>query len=87
MYKFIECPECDIASDAFEALKSEYDDLVAVTVDCDELTRECLKYELDHLPEVVLFYEEIGIYQYPQPYVYLEALESFVTKFVQNPIF
>eukprot|EP00339_Tiarina_fusa_P009257 CAMPEP_0117001118 /NCGR_PEP_ID=MMETSP0472-20121206/3227_1 /TAXON_ID=693140 ORGANISM="Tiarina fusus, Strain LIS" /NCGR_SAMPLE_ID=MMETSP0472 /ASSEMBLY_ACC=CAM_ASM_000603 /LENGTH=467 /DNA_ID=CAMNT_0004701025 /DNA_START=105 /DNA_END=1511 /DNA_ORIENTATION=+ len=74
------CPECSIASDAIASLKYEDEDLVAVTVDCDTLTQICRKYELDHLPKVLLFNEDVGIYEYKEVYVYLEALEQFVAE-------
>ena len=78
----LDCPECNIAAEALADLVLENENLIAVTVDCDTAPDVCTKYEFTHLPQVLLFNEDVGIYEYKQPYVYLEALEEFASRFV-----
>lgn len=69
------CPECDIAKKTLSELES---DVTALIVDCDESEKLCRKYELNHLPSLLLYNEDLGVYEYPKPMIYLEAVEDFL---------
>ena len=73
------CPECVLAAEAVDSLDV---DVFGLTVDCDSTPRLCTKYELDHLPEVLLFNGDLGVYEYGKPYIYQEGLEEFIEMYV-----
>ena len=79
--KIIGCPECGTAVEAFGEFTKEGLPCTTIVVDCS-LTKEiCKKYDFAQLPAILLFNGELAIFEYEKPYVYLEALISFVNEY------